>query len=53
MASIKPAEVSKILRQQLEGIKTGVELEEVGTVLKELVMVLHAYTDFQMQNQMS
>lgn len=33
MASIKPAEVSKILRQQLEGIKTGAELEEVGTVL--------------------
>ncbi|MBN1107320.1 MAG: F0F1 ATP synthase subunit alpha [Bacteroidales bacterium] len=33
MASIKPAEVSHILRQQLEGIQTGVELEEVGTVL--------------------
>jgi F-type H+-transporting ATPase subunit alpha len=33
MANIKPAEVSKILRQQLEGIQTGVELEEVGTVL--------------------
>ena len=29
MANIKPAEVSKILRQQLEGIQTGVELEEV------------------------
>jgi len=34
MASIKPAEVSKILRQQLEGIQTGTELEEVGTVLQ-------------------
>jgi F-type H+-transporting ATPase subunit alpha len=34
MASIKPAEVSHILRQQLEGIQTGVELEEVGTVLQ-------------------
>ena len=34
MASIKPAEVSKILRQQLEGIQTGVELEEVGTVIE-------------------
>jgi F-type H+-transporting ATPase subunit alpha len=33
MANIKPAEVSKILKQQLEGIQTGVELEEVGTVL--------------------
>jgi F-type H+-transporting ATPase subunit alpha len=34
MASIKPAEVSKILRQQLEGIQTGADLEEVGTVLE-------------------
>jgi len=34
MGSIKPAEVSKILRQQLEGIQTGVQLEEVGTVLE-------------------
>jgi len=34
MANIKPAEVSKILKQQLEGIQTGVELEEVGTVLQ-------------------
>lgn len=34
MANIKPAEVSKILRQQLEGIQTGVELEEVGTVIE-------------------
>jgi F-type H+-transporting ATPase subunit alpha len=34
MVNIKPAEVSKILRQQLEGIQTGVELEEVGTVLQ-------------------
>jgi F-type H+-transporting ATPase subunit alpha len=33
MTSIKPAEVSKILKQQLEGIQTGTELEEVGTVL--------------------
>jgi F-type H+/Na+-transporting ATPase subunit alpha len=33
MANIKPAEVSEILRQQLEGIQTGVDLEEVGTVL--------------------
>ncbi len=34
MANIKPAEVSKILKQQLEGIQTGVELEEVGSVLQ-------------------
>jgi F-type H+-transporting ATPase subunit alpha len=34
MANIKPAEVSKILKQQLEGVQTGTELEEVGTVLQ-------------------
>jgi F-type H+-transporting ATPase subunit alpha len=34
MANIKPAEVSSILRQQLEGIQIGVELAEVGTVLE-------------------
>jgi len=34
MANIKPAEVSKILKQQLEGVQIGVELEEVGTVLQ-------------------
>jgi F-type H+-transporting ATPase subunit alpha len=34
MTNIKPAEVSSILRKQLEGIQTGAELEEVGTVLQ-------------------
>ncbi|RMG82203.1 MAG: F0F1 ATP synthase subunit alpha, partial [Bacteroidetes bacterium] len=34
MAGIKPAEVSAILRQQLAGVKTDAELEEVGTVLQ-------------------
>jgi F-type H+-transporting ATPase subunit alpha len=34
MTNIKPAEVSKILREQLEGIQTGNKLEEVGTVLQ-------------------
>ncbi|MBN2522612.1 MAG: F0F1 ATP synthase subunit alpha [Bacteroidales bacterium] len=34
MAAIKPSEVSKILREQLKGIHTHVELEEVGTVLQ-------------------
>ncbi|WP_319230342.1 F0F1 ATP synthase subunit alpha [Draconibacterium orientale] len=34
MASIKPAEVSAILKQQLEGFKSAAELEEVGTVLQ-------------------
>lgn len=34
MANIKPAEVSEILKKQLEGFKSQVELEEVGTVLQ-------------------
>ena len=34
MADIKPAEVSAILQQQLEGFKSEAELEEVGTVLQ-------------------
>ncbi|MFZ5938966.1 MAG: F0F1 ATP synthase subunit alpha [Bacteroidota bacterium] len=34
MAQIKPAEVSEILKRQLEGFKGDVELEEVGTVLQ-------------------
>ncbi len=34
MAGIKPAEVSEILKKQLEGLKTTEELEEVGTVLQ-------------------
>ena len=34
MASIKPAEVSKILKQQLEGIQTGASMEEIGSVLQ-------------------
>ncbi|MBK8807373.1 MAG: F0F1 ATP synthase subunit alpha [Bacteroidales bacterium] len=34
MADIKPAEVSEILKQKLEGYKTETELQEVGTVLQ-------------------
>src|SRR6056297_2089062 len=34
MADINPAEVSKILKKQLSGIDTSVELEETGTVLE-------------------
>jgi F-type H+-transporting ATPase subunit alpha len=34
MTIIKPSEVSKILKQELKGIDTGIELEEVGTVLQ-------------------
>ncbi|NLP57230.1 F0F1 ATP synthase subunit alpha [Lutibacter sp. B1] len=34
MASIKPAEVSAILKQQLEGYESSATLDEVGTVLE-------------------
>jgi F-type H+-transporting ATPase subunit alpha len=34
MAEVKPAEVSAILREQLSGLKTEAELQEVGTVLQ-------------------
>jgi F-type H+-transporting ATPase subunit alpha len=34
MADLKPAEISAILREQLSGVKTAAELQEVGTVLQ-------------------
>jgi len=34
MAEVKPAEVSAILRQQLSGLKSQADLDEVGTVLQ-------------------
>ena len=34
MAEVKPAEISAILREELAGVKSQVELEEVGTVLQ-------------------
>ncbi|MDF1573748.1 MAG: F0F1 ATP synthase subunit alpha [Bacteroidales bacterium] len=34
MSQIKPSEVSEILKKQIEGYKSEVELEEVGTVLQ-------------------
>ncbi len=34
MTQIKPSEISEVLKKQLEGLKTGEELEEVGTVLQ-------------------
>ena len=34
MAEIKPAEVSAILREQLAGVQTQAQLEEVGTILQ-------------------
>ncbi|HSO77086.1 MAG TPA: F0F1 ATP synthase subunit alpha [Bacteroidales bacterium] len=35
MNNIKPSEVSRILKQQLEGVKTAIDVEEVGTVLQD------------------
>lgn len=43
MENIKPSEVSKILKQQLEGIKSAVEVEEVGTVLQDGDGIAHIY----------
>ncbi len=34
MVNLKPDEISAILRQELSGVKTAAELEEVGTVLQ-------------------
>ncbi len=34
MATIKPSEVSEILKQQIEGITSQISMEEVGTVLQ-------------------
>ena len=34
MAEIKPAEISAILKKQVEGFETGATLEEVGSVLQ-------------------
>lgn len=34
MSQIKPSEVSEILKKQIEGFKSDVQLEEVGTVLQ-------------------
>jgi F-type H+-transporting ATPase subunit alpha len=43
MAEIKPAEVSAILREQLAGVKTQAELQEVGTVLQVGDGIARAY----------
>jgi F-type H+-transporting ATPase subunit alpha len=34
MAELKPAEVSAILREQLAGVKTEAQIEEIGTILE-------------------
>ncbi len=47
MAILKPSEVSKILKQEIKGIDTRVELEEVGTVLQvgDGIARIHGLTD--------
>jgi F-type H+-transporting ATPase subunit alpha len=45
MAEIKPAEISAILRKQVEGFESGATLEEVGST--KLEMVLLVFTGFQ------
>ncbi len=49
MADIKPAEVSEILKQQLEGYKSEAELQEVGTVLQvgDSIARIHGLTNVQ------
>ena len=34
MAAIRPDEVSSVIKEQLAGVKTAAQLEEVGTVLQ-------------------
>jgi F-type H+-transporting ATPase subunit alpha len=48
MAEIKPAEISAILRKQVEGFESGYARGSSGTVLK-LEMVLLVFTGFNVQ----
>ena len=34
MAEVKPGEISAILREQLAGLKTESDIQEVGTILQ-------------------
>ncbi len=34
MAEVKPGEISAILREQLAGLKTQADIQEVGTILQ-------------------
>lgn len=43
MTNIKPSEVSRILKEQLEGVSTAVEVDEVGTVLQVGDGIAHIY----------
>ncbi len=50
MATIKPSEVSAILKQQLQGIKTQSELQEVGSVLQVGDGIARVYGLFNVQS---
>jgi F-type H+-transporting ATPase subunit alpha len=43
MTNIKPSEVSKILKEQLEGVSTAIDVDEVGTVLQIGDGIAHIY----------
>ncbi len=49
MAGIKPAEISELLKQQLQGVKTEATLEEVGTVLQvgDGIAIIHGLSKVQ------
>jgi hypothetical protein len=49
MAEIKPAEISAILRKQVEGFESGATLEEVGTVLEMVLLVFTGFLTFNME----
>lgn len=50
MANIRPAEVTEILKKQLEGIQTEAELEEVGSVLQVGDGIARVYGLFNVQS---
>jgi F-type H+-transporting ATPase subunit alpha len=52
MAEIKPAEISAILRKQVEGFESGATLEEVGTVLQvgDGILVFTGFLTFNMES---
>ena len=43
MAEVNPAEISAILKQQLSGMASGADLQEIGTVLEVGDGIARAY----------
>ena len=50
MAGIKPAEISEILKKQIEGTNTASQLEEVGSVLQvgDGIAMIHGLSKVQL-----